>query len=151
MMTQINLFDYNLKYHKNNFPNVEPKINYTINNNEFKDNVDELMKTNNNTSENMPFTTIGQASIKAKSKDLIWIKQYPYPMCDHNFVRKEIEKLNNPNKPKKSTKNHGRPKRRMVVDFQKINALTIIDRYPISYINMTVQNLRKAECFQQLI
>lgn len=33
----------------------------------------------------------------------------------------------------------------MIVVFQKINAHTITDKYSISYVNMTIQNLDKAK------
>lgn len=162
---EINLFDYSLKYQKKIVPKIEPKINYTINNEEFKVQVGELMQKNNCISETLPFTTTIQASIRTESEDPIWTKQYPYPMADHDFVRKEIEKLlkdgiiqpskspyNSPiwTVPKKGTDDHGKPKRRMVVDFQKINAHTITDRYPIPDVNMTIQNLGKAKIFSTI-
>ena len=52
--------------------------------------------------------------------------------------------------PKKGTDEHGKPKRRMVVDFQNINAQTITDRYPIPDVNMTIQNLGKAKVFSTI-
>ena len=165
MKAEINLFDYRLKYKKKKTLEVEPKINYTINYEKLKDQVEELMKRNNNTNGKLPFTTTIQATIKTESEDPIWTKQYPYPMSDHDFVKKEIEKLLNdgiiqPSKspynspiwtvPKKVTDEQGKPKRRMVVDFQKINAQTITDRYPISDVNMTIQNLGKAKVFSAI-
>lgn len=165
MKAEINLFDYRLKYKKKKTLEVEPKINYTINNEKLKDQVEELMKRNNNTNGKLPFTTTIQATIKTESEDPIWTKQYPYPMSDHDFVKKEIEKLLNdgiiqPSKspynspiwtvPKKGTDDQGKPKRRIVVDFQKINSHTITDRYPIPDINMTIQNLGKAKIFSTI-
>lgn len=44
----------------------------------------------------------------------------------------------------------GKPKQRMVTEFQKLNAETITDRYPIPDINLTIQNLRKAKVFSTL-
>ncbi|XP_053968289.1 uncharacterized protein LOC128869707 [Anastrepha ludens] len=92
---EISLFDYSLKYQKKKTLGVKPKINYTINNDKFKDQVEELMNRNNNTNGKLPFTTTIQATIKTESEDPIWTKQYPYLMSDHDFVKKEIEKLLN--------------------------------------------------------
>lgn len=81
------------------------------------------------------------------------------PMSDHDFGKEEIEYLLNdgiiqPSKspyhspiwivPKKSTDDQGRPKRQMVIDFHKINAHMITDRYPILEVNITIQKLGKA-------
>lgn len=49
--------------------------------------------------------------------------------------------------PKKGLDENGKPKRRLVIDFQKLNAQTVTDRYPIPDINMTIQNLGRAKIF----
>lgn len=43
-----------------------------------------------------------------------------------------------------------RPKKRMVIDFQKLNANTITDGYIIPDVNTTIQNLDKAKYFTTL-
>lgn len=163
---EINLFDYSLKYkYKKEMINNEQKINYTISNETYRGDIEKIMERNNKTSEILPFTTTIQASIRTKSEDPIYVKQYPYPMSDNEFINNEIQKLldneiiqpsrspyNSPiwTVAKKGTDDQGKPKRRMVVDFQKLNAQTITDRYPIPDVGMTIQNLGKAKIFTTL-
>lgn len=95
----------------------------------------------------------------------MWIKQYPYPYSDKEFVDNEIqnlldndiiEKSYSPYNapiwvvPKKGFDANGKPKRRLVMDFQKLNTQTITDKYPIPDINMTIQNLGKANYFSTI-
>lgn len=54
MKAEVRLFDYSLKYQKKKILAVEPRINYTINNEKFKDQVEELMNRNNNTNGKLP-------------------------------------------------------------------------------------------------
>ncbi len=113
------------------------------------------MKANENISHTLPFTTTIQATIRTQTEDPIWTEQYPYRVADHDFVNKEIERLLEngiiqPSKspyyspiwtvPKKGLDENSRPKLRMVVDYQKLNAHTTNNCYPIPDINMTVQN-----------
>lgn len=106
-----------------------------------------------------------EATIKTKTEDPIWVRQYPYPMSDHDFVTKEIARLlengiiqksfspyNSPiwTVPKKGTDENNKPKRRMVIDFSKLNSQTITDRYPILDINLTLQNLGNAKFFSTI-
>lgn len=87
------------------------------------------------------------------------------PQADRAFVETEIKKLldNEIIQPSKSPYNspiwtvskkgndeQGNPKRRMVIDFQKLNAQTIADRYPIPDITMMLQNLGEAQYFTML-
>ncbi len=162
---EINLFDYSLKYQKKVAGKKEPFINYTVDNAKYEEEIKEVMKANENISDTLPFTTTIQATIRTQTEDPIWTKQYPYPVADHDFVNKEIDRLlengiiqpskspyNSPiwTVPKKGLDDNGRPKRRMVVDYQKLNAHTTNDRYPIPDINMTVQNLGKAKVFSTI-
>lgn len=55
-----------------------------------------------------------------------------------------------PTVPKKGTDESGAPKRRMVIDFSKLNSHTIKDRYPIPDINTTLQNLGNAKVFSTI-
>lgn len=48
---------------------------------------------------------------------------------------------------KKGLDKDGKPKRRLVIDFQKLNTKTITDEYPIPDINMMIQNLGRAKIF----
>lgn len=123
------------------------------------------MRINEETNPILPFTTTIEATIRTKTEEPVWTKQYPYPFSDNNFINKEINKMleNNIIKPSKSPYNSpvwtvskkgtdelGNPKRRMVIDFQKLNSETITDRYPIPDVNMTIQNLGKATVFTTL-
>lgn len=141
------------------------RINYTIDCPKFSDEINELMKRNEDVYETLPFTTTIEAAIRTVNDDPVWVKQYPYPVVDHDFVNREIEHLlkngiiqkshspyNAPiwTVPKKGIDENGKPKRRMVMDFSKLNAHTIKDRYPIPDINLTLQNLGKAKVFSTI-
>lgn len=164
---QINLFEYKLYYSipKSNKTIIPQKLNYTNDNPTYAGQIEELMQKNENVYATLPFTTTIQASIRTKTDEPIWVKQYPYPVSDQDFVNGEIERLlennviqkshspyNSPvwTVPKKGLDDDGKPKRRMVIDFQKLNAQTITDRYPIPDINMTLQNLGKARIFSTI-
>lgn len=71
MKAEIKLFDYSLKCQKKNIPKVEAKVSYTTNDDEFKDQVDKLMKINNIT-ETMPFDILRE-----------YIGKFPYVYIDH--------------------------------------------------------------------
>lgn len=141
------------------------KINFTVNNEDYRERIEEIMNKNLYTNEKLPYTTTIEGTIRTKSDEPIWTKQYPYPYSDNEFINKEIQDLlrneiiqpsrspyNSPiwTVAKKGTDDQGKPKRRMVVDFQKLNAQTITDRYPIPDVNMTIQNLGKAKIFTTL-
>lgn len=140
------------------------KLNYIINEEKYKHEIDRLMRENNGIGP-LPFTTTIEATIRTKTDEPIWTKQYPYPIADNDFVNREIERLlndgiiqrsNSPYNspiwtvPKKGLDEDGRPKKRMVIDFQKLNSNTITDRYIIPDVNMTIQNLGKAKYFTTL-
>lgn len=140
------------------------RINYTIGDDMYKERINMLMKENNGIGP-LPFTTTIEATIRTKTDDPIWTKQYPYPIADNDFVNREIKRLiedgiiqrsNSPYNspiwtvPKKGLDEDGRPKKRMVIDYQKLNSHTITDRYIIPDVNMTIQNLGKAKYFTTL-
>lgn len=167
MKAQINLFEYKLYY---SFPKKEQKIDtlrlhFTNNRPMFTNWIDELMEKNERVFSTLPFTTTIEASIKTMNNDPVWVKQYPYPMSDHDFVMGEIERLlengiiqksfspyNSPiwTVPKKGIDENNKPKRRMVIDYSKLNTQTITDRYPIPDINLTLQNLGNAKFFSTI-
>lgn len=89
----------------------------------------------------------------------------PFHYAEKDFVDREINKLlktgiieesfspyNSPIwvVPKKGLDENGKPKRRLVIDFQKVNAQTVTDKYPIPDINMTIQNLGRAKIFSTI-
>lgn len=123
------------------------------------------MEKNERVFSTLPFTTTIEASIRTVNNDPVWVKQYPYPMSDHDFVMSEIERLlengiiqksfspyNSPiwTVPKKGFDEKNKPKRRMVIDYSKLNSQTITDRYPIPDINLTLQNLGNAKFFSTI-
>lgn len=170
MKARIDFHEYKLYYTvptaEENLVSCEPevhKINFTNDNPAYTNRLNELMTKNELIYPNLPFTTQIEATINTKNDDPIWVKQYPYPMSDHDFVMSEIERLlkegiiqrsyspyNAPiwTVPKKGTTN--KPNRRMVFDFSKLNAQTIADRYPIPDINLTLQNLGNAKFFSTI-
>lgn len=169
MKAQINFFEYKLYYSvpKDNITEEKQKIelqriNFTNDCDEFANEIHDLMEKNEKVYSTLPFTTTIEASIKTINDNPVWVKQYPYPMSDHEFVTNEIERLlengiiqksfspyNSPiwTVPKKGVDENGKPKRRMVIDYSKLNSQTIADRYPIPDINLTLQNLGNAKYF----
>lgn len=161
MEAKLDFSEYKI-YYKN--PNKH-KINYTNQCQYYEKEIKSLMKENELISEKLPFTTTIQATVRTKTDEPIWTKQYPYPYADKDFVDKEIENLLDNNiieksfspynapiwvVPKKGLDENGKPKRRLVIDFQKLNKQTITDKYPIPDINMTIQNLGKAKFFSTI-
>lgn len=172
MKAKINLFEYKLYYtvpvveeNSDSLNSDTQKLNFTNDSPKFSHEINELMKRNEEVYETLPFTTTIEATIRTANNDPVWVKQYPYPVSDHEFVNTEIERLlengiirkshspyNSPiwTVPKKGTDGSGKPKRRMVIDFSKLNTHTIKDRYPIPDINLTLQNLGNAKVFSTI-
>lgn len=159
---QINLFEYKIYYQKQF---ASHKINYTNDCSIYENEISNLMKTNEQISETLPFTTTIEATIRTKDEEPIYTKQYPYPYADKEFVDIEIQKLldngiieksyspyNSPIwiVPKKGFDSNGKRKRRLVIDFQKLNNNTVTDKYPIPDINITIQNLGRAKVFSTI-
>lgn len=163
MKAKIDFFAYKFTYSvKHNLQLINYITGDTEGKHEYNKKIDFIMQRNENTSEGLPFTTTIEATIRTSNPDPIWTKQYPYPISDNDFVNKELEKLlndgiiqrsrspyNSPiwTVPKKGLDESGKPKRRMVIDFQKLNVQTITDRYPIPDVSMTLQNLGNAKYF----
>lgn len=162
MKAIINFFEYKIYYQNSTMAH---QINYTNDHSGYENEIAYLMKKNEMISENLPYTTTIEATIRTKNEEPIYIKQYPYPYAEKEFVDSEINKLleagiiersfspyNSPIwvVPKKGFDASGKPKRRLVIDFQKLNTQTITDRYPIPDINMTIQNLGGAKIFSTI-
>lgn len=165
MKAELKFYEYVLYYTVPREVETTDRINFTIDNPTFANEINELMQRNESVYGTLPFTTTIEATIRTINNDPIWVKQYPYPISNHDFVNSEIEKLlangiiqksfspyNSPIwvVPKKGTTEDNKPKRRMVTDFQKLNSQTITDRYPIPDINMTLQNLGGAKLFSTI-
>lgn len=89
MEAKLDFSEYKI-YYKN--PNKH-KINYTNQCQYYEKEINSLMKENELISEKLPFTTTIQATVRTKTDEPIWTKQYPYPYADKDFVDKEIENL----------------------------------------------------------
>jgi hypothetical protein len=115
--------------------------------------------------EALPYNTSVVATIRTVSEEPIYAKLYPYPMGVANFVNKEIQDLlkndiiqksaspyNNPIwvVDKKGTDEEGNRKKRLVIDFRKLNERTIPDKYPMPNIAMILGNLGSARYFSTL-
>lgn len=167
MKAQINFFEYKLYYTVpvDELNLEEQKINFINDSPKFTNEINSLMNKNELVYSTLPFTTTIEATIRTINDDPVWVKQYPYPVSDHEFVTNEVERLLENNiiqksyspynapiwtVPKKGTDINDKPKRRMVIDYSKLNNHTITDRYPIPDINLTLQNLGNAKVFSKI-
>lgn len=142
-------------------------INYIIDdeaNQQTKSAIAELIRENNQTTL-LPFNTNVIAEIRTTTDQPIWTKQFPYPMSSIDFVNREIERLlangiirpsyspyNSPIwiVPKDGFNEDGTPKKRLVIDYQKLNSQTIFERYPIPDMNVILSNLGEAQFFSKI-
>lgn len=105
--------------------------------------------------ERLTYTTKVLGEIRTTSNEPTYTRNYPYPMALKNVVEEEIGKLlkdgiirpshspyNSPIwvVPKKEDAS-GKKKYRVVVDFRKLNAVTIADKYPIPEVGEVLSRL----------
>ncbi|XP_046810943.1 uncharacterized protein LOC124420804 [Lucilia cuprina] len=102
-----------------------------------------------------------QAEIRTTTEEPIYTKSYPYPVCMREEVERQITELLSEGviRPSKSPYNspiwvvlkkpkpNGEKQYRMVVDFKRLNSVTIPDTYPIPDITSTLASLGKAKYF----
>lgn len=95
--------------------------------------------------EKLTYTTAVKAEIRTTTEDSVYSRYYPYPMSLKDEVEKQITKLLDDGiiKPSRSPYNSpiwivpkktdatGTKKYRLVIDYRKLNSVTIPDRYPI--------------------
>ncbi|XP_055388934.1 uncharacterized protein LOC129618032, partial [Condylostylus longicornis] len=105
-----------------------------------------------------------KAEIKTTTDDPIYTKSYPYPANMRKEVEEQIKKLLEDGiiRPSKSPYNSpiwvvakkpdssGVKKYRMVIDFKRLNAVTVPDTYPIPDITSTLASLGQAKFFTTL-
>lgn len=105
--------------------------------------------------ERLTFTTKVQGEIRTYNSEPVYSKSYPYPLCLKNEVERQVKQLlkdgiirpsRSPyNAPvwivPKKTDASGERKYRMVIDYRKLNANTIPDKYPIPEIQDVLSNL----------
>lgn len=102
-----------------------------------------------------------RAEIKTTTDEPIYAKSYPYPVNMRSEVDKQIKKLLEDGiiKPSKSPYNSpiwivdkkmdasGTKKYRMVIDYKRLNAVTVPDTYPIPDISNTLASLGNSNYF----
>lgn len=115
--------------------------------------------------ESLPYNTNIVATIRTKHEEPIYSKLYPYPLGVADFVENEIKELlhNGIIRPSRSPYNNpiwvvdkkgfdelGNRKKRLVVDFRKINEVTIDDKYPIPNVTSILSNMGQSQYFSTL-
>ena len=115
--------------------------------------------------EALPYNTSVVATIQTVDDNPVYSKLYPYPVGLSEFVNKEIKELvengiirpstspyNNPIwvVNKKGCDDQGNQKRRLVIDFRKLNLKTLDEKYPVPDINNILSNLGGATYFTKL-
>lgn len=111
--------------------------------------------------EKLTFTTTVKAEIRTTTDKPVYSRHYPYPMAMKESIEKQLSKLLDQGivRPSRSPYNapvwavpkkvnaSGIREDRMVIDFRKLNEVTIPDRYPIPEINEVLAQLGKNEFF----
>lgn len=114
--------------------------------------------------EKLTYTTKIKGEIRTNDNNPVYSKSYPYPMALKPIVNEEITKLLKDGiiRPSKSPYNAPvwvvpkkmdasvEKKYRLVIDYRKLNTVTIPDRYPIPEINEVLANLGNSEFFTLL-
>lgn len=131
----------------------------------FKKIVTENQKAFADPNEALPYNTNIVATIKTTTDEAIYSRSYPYQMTATKFVNSEVEtmlrdgiirKSSSPyNNPiwvvnKKGVDEMGNPKLRLVIDFRKLNAKTVSDKYPIPDTSVILSNLGKSKYYSTL-
>jgi len=114
--------------------------------------------------EALPFNINTLATIKTDGEP-VYSGSYPHPMGVTEFVNAEVKQLladgvirpskspyNNPTwvVDKKGTEQNGVKKKRLVIDFRKLNQKTVDDRYPIPTISTILSNMGESKFFTTL-
>lgn len=117
------------------------------------------------TVEKLTYTTNVSAEIRTTSDTAVYSRFYPYPVGVAEFVNNEIEDLhrngiiqrssspyNNPVwvVDKKGIDADGKKKKRLVIDFRKLNEHTVDDKYPVPDIGNILANLGTGKFFSKL-
>lgn len=111
--------------------------------------------------EKLTFTTTVVGEIETKNDSPVYSRYYPYPMHLKDEVESQIQELldNDIIRPSRSPYNSpvwivpkkadfsGKKKYRLVIDYRKLNDITIPDKYPIPNINEILPQLSKSKWF----
>jgi len=112
----------------------------------------------------LTYTTNVKAEIRTSSDSPVYSKFYQYPMSLKDEVNKQVTELLNDGiiRPSRSPYNSpvwivpkkadasGEKKYRMVIDYRKLNLVTIADKYPIPEINEVLAQLGNNKVFSVL-
>lgn len=112
----------------------------------------------------LTYTTNVKAEIRTSSDTPVYSKFYQYPMSLKDEVQRQIKELLNDGiiRPSRSPYNSpvwivpkkldasGEKKYRMVIDYRKLNKVTIADKYPIPEINEVLAQLGDNKVFSVL-
>lgn len=133
--------------------------------NKFNEIVNNLKEVFADPNEQLPFNTSVVATIKTTDNEPVFSKLYPYPpgatefvnnevedLLKHGIIRKSRSSFNNPVwvVDKKGTDEFGQRRKRLVIDFRRLNDKTIDEKYPIPNITHVLSNLQKAKFFTTL-
>ena len=105
--------------------------------------------------EKLTYTTTVKAEIRTTNNSPIYSRSYPYPMSLKSEVEKQINKLLEDGiiRPSRSPYNSpvwivdkkpdslGNKQYRLVIDYRKLNLVTVADRYPLPEINEVLSQL----------
>lgn len=159
----------------NEIHNIEPlnqnileKLNLNHLNNEEADKLNELLKQFKDLfyieGENLTFTHEIQHEIYTSMENPVYSKIYRYPRVHEKEIEKQIKEMldqkiimesTSPyNSPlwivPKKIDNSGKQKWRIVIDYRKINEITISDKFPIPNIENILDKLGKSQYFTTL-
>lgn len=150
-----------------------PQVNFTqVNDSDvpssMKESFDIMIKRRSNAfadpNESLPYNINTVATIRTNDEP-VYSKLYPYPMGVADFVNSEVKQLldNGIIRPSRSPYNNpiwvvdkkgvdelGHKKKRMVIDFRKLNEKTVSDKYPIPNISAILANMGEAQYFTTL-
>ena len=114
--------------------------------------------------DNLTFTHEVKHEIKTKDQNPIFCKIYRYPQIHEKEIEKQMNEMlnqgiiresNSPYNsplwivPKKSD-NSGKKKWRVVIDYRKLNEITVDDKFPIPNIENILDKLGKAQYFTKI-
>lgn len=129
-----------------------------------KNTVNKFPKLFTEPDEKLTYTTKVFGEIRTSSDEPVYSKSYPYPNSLKNEVENQVRQMLNDgiirpsrspyNSPvwvvEKKSDSKGNKQYRMVIDYRKLNTVTIPDRYPIPEISEVISQLGNCKYFSVL-